>query len=225
LGRGHRGGASLNSVSAPDPQPLLRLDALVAGYTRPVVGPVSLRLARGEVLGLWGPNGTGKSTLLKAIGRSARVFSGHVELQPGAQLAHLDQQPVRLAAMPVTGRELLRAAGAGPEALETTGTLPHTLAPLLKRRIDRLSGGQYQRLWIWSALATGADLVLLDEPTNNLDPANRDALIELLTQERDGRGMLIVSHDHDFLERVCSRLLEARDASILAARTAQVESR
>jgi ATPase subunit of ABC transporter with duplicated ATPase domains len=206
-------------VSLSDPPPLLRLDALVAGYTRPVVGPVSLTLARGEVLGLWGPNGTGKSTLLKAIGRSARVFSGRIELQPGATLAHLDQQPVQLPAMPVTGRELLRAAGARPETLERTGTPPDVLAPLLKRRIDRLSGGQYQRLWIWSALATGADLVLLDEPTNNLDPANRAALIEILARERDGRGMLIVSHDHDFLERVCSHLLEARDTGLVEVQT------
>ena len=206
-------------MSDPQPQPLLRLDALVAGYTRPVIGPVSLQLTRGEVLGLWGPNGTGKSTLLKAVGRSARVFSGSIERQPGAVLAHLDQQPVRLPAMPVTGRELLRAAGARSEVLETM--LPDTLAPLLKRRIDRLSGGQYQLLWIWSALATGADLLLLDEPTNNLDPANRAALIEILALERDGRGVLIVSHDHDFLERVCSRLLEARDTGLVEARANQ----
>ncbi|MTW22946.1 ATP-binding cassette domain-containing protein [Allochromatium palmeri] len=212
-------------MSASDSRPLLRLDALVAGYTRPVVGPVSLTLQRGEVLGLWGPNGTGKSTLLKAIGRSARIFSGRVELQPGVQLAHLDQQPVRLPAMPLTGRELLRVAGARPEALEALRTQPNALTPLLKRRIDRLSGGQYQRLWIWSALATGADLVLLDEPTNNLDPANRAALVEILAQERDGRGMLIVSHDHDFLERVCTRLLEARDAAIVEVRTTQPEGR
>lgn len=208
-------------MSLSDPPPLLRLDALVAGYTRPVVGPVSLTLARGEVLGLWGPNGTGKSTLLKAIGRSARVFSGRIELQLGATLAHLDQQPVQLPAMPVTGRELLRAAGARPEWLARTRTRPDVLVPLLKRRIDRLSGGQYQRLWIWSALATGADLVLLDEPTNNLDPANRAALIEILTQERDGCGMLIVSHDHDFLECVCSRLFEARDTGLVEVRTTQ----
>lgn len=209
-------------MSARDLQPLLRLDALVAGYTRPVVGPVSLRLARGEVLGLWGPNGTGKSTLLKAIGRSARIFSGRIELQPGLQLAHLDQQPVRLSAMPLTGRELLRAAGAEPEALATRS---HALAPLLKRRIDRLSGGQYQLLWIWSALAAGADLVLLDEPTNNLDPANRAALIEILVQERDGRGMLIVSHDQAFLEPVCSRLLEARDTGLVEVRTTRGQER
>ena len=208
-------------MCAPDPRPLLQLDALVAGYARPVVGPVSLWLARGEVLGLWGPNGTGKSTLLKAIGRSARVFSGCIELESGATLAHLDQQPVRLPAMPVTGRELLRAAGARPELPERTGRLPDVLAPLLKRRIDRLSGGQYQLLWVWSALATGADLILLDEPTNNLDPANRAALIEILGRERDGRGVLIVSHDHDFLERVCSRLLEARDTGLVEVRTAR----
>jgi len=168
------------------------------------------------VLGLWGPNGTGKSTLLKAIVRSTRIFSGHIELQPGLKLAYLDQQPLRRSVMPLTGRELLWAAGvqaARPEVL------PDGLAPLLNRRIDRLSGGQYQLLWIWSALATDADLVLLDEPTNHLDPANRAALIEILALERNGRGMLIVSHDHDLLSRVCSRLLEVRDRGLIEAPT------
>ncbi|QGU31726.1 ATP-binding cassette domain-containing protein [Thermochromatium tepidum] len=203
-------------MRASDPHPLLRLDALVAGDTRPVIGPVSLQLERGEVLGLWGPNGTGKSTLLKAIVRSTRIFSGHIELQPGLKLAYLDQQPLRRSVMPLTGRELLWAAGvqaARPEVL------PDGLAPLLNRRIDRLSGGQYQLLWIWSALATDADLVLLDEPTNHLDPANRAALIEILALERNGRGMLIVSHDHDLLSRVCSRLLEVRDRGLIEAPT------
>lgn len=193
--------------------PLLRLDALIAGYARPVVGPLTLTLARGEVLGLWGPNGSGKSTLLKAIGRSARIFSGSITLQPGATLAHLDQQPVRLPAMPISGRELLQAAGARPDLLKLTP--PDTLAPLLQQRIDRLSGGQYQLLWMWSALVTDADLMLLDEPTNNLDPVHRAALIALLARECAERGVLIVSHDHDFLARVCSRLFAVHGATIV----------
>ena len=67
---------------------LLRVEGLVAGYSRPVVGPLSFTVGSGEVVGLWGTNGTGKSTVLNAIGRSARVFDGIVERAPGLTLAY-----------------------------------------------------------------------------------------------------------------------------------------
>ena len=184
-----------------DQDALLRLTGLTAGYARAVVGPVSLSLRRGERLGLWGPNGTGKSTLLEAIGRNARVFAGHIERAPGLRIAYLSQQPVRLPLMPITGRELLRIAAA------TRTGLPTALADCLPRRIDRLSGGQYQLLWVWCALATDADLVLLDEPTNSLDPGHRAALLEVLATGQPRQALILVSHDRDFLRRTCPRLL------------------
>ncbi|NEX23073.1 ABC transporter ATP-binding protein [Thiorhodococcus mannitoliphagus] len=195
-------------MSGVDGGVLLRLDGLTAGYRQPVVGPLSLALRRGERLGVWGPNGTGKSTLLKAIGHAAQVFAGRVERAPGLRVAYLDQQPVRLPAMPITGRELLRAAGA------TTRGAPEALEAILRRRIDRLSGGQYQLLWIWSALATDADLVLLDEPTNNLDPGRRDRLIEILTTRHSDQALILVSHDRDFLQRTCSHLLDLENGEV-----------
>lgn len=187
---------------------LIRLEGLIAGYRQPVVGPLSLALRRGERLGVWGANGTGKSTLLKAIGHAAQVFAGRIERAPGLRIAYLDQQPVRLPAMPITGRELLRAAGA------TARGAPEALAGILPRRIDRLSGGQYQLLWIWSALAAEADLVLLDEPTNNLDPGRRDSLIEILRTRSTSQALMLVSHDRDFLQRTCSHLLDLEQGAV-----------
>ncbi|MBB1125639.1 ATP-binding cassette domain-containing protein [Thiospirillum jenense] len=185
-----------------DPDLLLRVENLRAGYRQPVVGPVSLTLRRGERLGMSGANGSGKSTLLKAIARAAQVFSGHIERAPAVQVAYLEQQPVRLAAMPITGQELLRVAGA------TRFPPPAGLAGLLKRRLDRLSGGQYQLLWIWCALASAADVVLLDEPTNNLDPTHCAMLSALLQCLCDEQALLIVSHDREFLMKSCTRQLE-----------------
>ncbi len=180
---------------------LLRVEGLVAGYSRAVVGPLSFAVETGEVVGLCGANGTGKSTVLNAIGRGARVFDGSVERAPGLTLAYQEQQPVRLPVMPLTGRDIIRAAGSerrhAPPALEA----------ILNRRIDALSGGQYQLLCVWAALGSGTDLVMLDEPTNNLDPPTEVLLIEILAAERGRRAVLLVSHERHFLDAACSRVL------------------
>jgi zinc transport system ATP-binding protein len=183
-------------------RPVLRVTGLTAGYSRAVFGPLSFDLALGEVLGVWGPNGCGKSTLLATIADAARLFSGRVERAPGLGLAWQEQRPVRPPTLPLTGRDLLRVAGAaGAEP-------PGALGPWLKRRIDRLSGGQYQLLCLWAALGGGAGLVLLDEPTNNLDPAHESLLADLLAQGRDRRAMILVSHERGFLDSVSTRILE-----------------
>lgn len=181
---------------------LLRLDGVVAGWAEPVVGPLSLRVARGEVIGLAGPNGAGKSTVLGAVIGTARTFAGRIEREPGARVSVLRQQPARLPEMPLTGLELLRVARAA------SGWMPNAVAPLLDVRLDRLSGGQYQLLNVWASLGSGADLVLMDEPTNNMDPKTVRALAELLLASRPARGVLLVSHEHDFLDAVCDRIVE-----------------
>jgi zinc transport system ATP-binding protein len=165
------------------------------------VGPLSFTVESGEVVGLWGANGTGKSTVLNAIGRGARMFDGFVERAPGLTLAYQEQQPVRLPVMPLTGGDIMRAAGA--EHREA----PPTLAAILNRRIDALSGGQYQLLCVWAALGSATDLVLLDEPTNNLDPPTEALLIDILAAKRGRRAVLLVSHERRFLDAVCSQVL------------------
>lgn len=180
---------------------LLRLEDVRAGYTRPVVGPVSLTIASGEILGLWGANGSGKSTLLKAIANAAPLFSGRIRRAPDLRVAYQEQQPARLTLMPLTGRDLLRAAAAADP--------PPPLQRFLRGRLDQLSGGQFQLLMVWAALAGEAHLVMLDEPTNNLDPSAEQLLADLLQGHQDrNRGVLLVSHEREFLERVCTRRLD-----------------
>ena len=184
---------------------LLEVDALVAGYRDPVVGPVSFRLHRGEILGLAGPNGSGKSTVLRAIIGRARIFSGAVRRGGDGDIATTvqAQRPVRLAEMPITGREYLRLTYAARHAP------PPQLTGLLDLRLDELSGGQFQLLHVWACLGSPADLVMLDEPDNNMDPRARATLIEVLHHSRtSGRGVLVVSHEHDLVESVCSRIVE-----------------
>ncbi|HKL77354.1 MAG TPA: ATP-binding cassette domain-containing protein [Gammaproteobacteria bacterium] len=182
--------------------PLVAAEAAVLGYDRPVLGPLSFELHAGEVLGLWGPNGAGKSTVLKAIAGSARVHQGRLALYPGLRIAYQSQRPVRLAEMPLTGGEFLDFAGG------THAAVPERLRPWLDRRVDRLSGGQFQLLNIWACLAAGADLVLLDEPSNNLDPEGVALLADLLGHPEGHGAVLLVSHEAPFLERVATRRLE-----------------
>ena len=183
-------------------QPLLAAEGLVTGYSEPVIGPLSFSVSPGEVVGLWGANGCGKSTLLRAIADKARIFEGNLERPPGLTLRWQMQQPVRLDEMPFNGHDYLRYAQADREAP------PARLRPWLHRRIDTLSGGQFQLLAVWSILGGAADLVLLDEPTNNLDPDSEQLLAEMLRSAQGRRAALVVSHERPFLDKACNRVLE-----------------
>jgi ATPase subunit of ABC transporter with duplicated ATPase domains len=185
-----------------DPSVLLKVSDLTAGYRTPVVGPVSLELRTGEVVGLSGPNGVGKSTLMNALTGTAHVFSGRIEKRPGLRLAHQHQNPLPLENVPLSGRELLALTGAAE------GDLPVWLQPYLGKRLDRLSGGQLQLLQVWASLFAQADLVLLDEPTNNVDPRGTQHLEQQLTKRRDTAAVLIISHEEAFLARVCDRVIK-----------------
>ena len=181
---------------------VLEASGVQAGYSGPVMAPVSLRVHAGEVIGIRGPNGCGKSTLLNALGGGATVFSGRVRRRPGLRVAHQHQNPLPLENVPLSGRELLRLTRASPEGL------PGWIAPLLGRRLDRLSGGQLQFLQVWACLHAPIDVVLLDEPTNNVDHAGIDSLLEEIRRLRGKVAMLVISHEARFLDAACDRILE-----------------
>ncbi len=199
MGAGDHRGHSLTPTSTA----LLDVVALVAGYKGPVVGPVSFTLSRGEIVGLAGANGSGKTTVLSAIIGSARIFGGTITCDRSAGVSVLRQFPVHLSEMPITVAEFLRVMGA-PGA-----DLPEAFRPLVDVRVDRLSGGQFQLLQAWACLGSPAALVLLDEPTNNMDPGAIAGLAELLLESTArGKGVLLVSHEATLLDKVCSRVIE-----------------
>ena len=174
----------------------------MAGWQQPATQPVDLTLAAGEIVGLTGPNGVGKSTLLAALAGRATVFSGHIEQCPGLRLALQTQDVPPVDGLPLSGRELLALTDA------TADGLPPWLAERLDLRLDRLSGGQRHYLALWAILQAPADLVLLDEPTNNLDAAGVAHLTAHLRERAEaGAGMIVVSHDAAFVEEVCDRVL------------------
>ena len=182
--------------------PLLRAQALVAGWQGPATAPLDFVVDNGRILGLTGPNGVGKTTILSALAGKAQIFSGLLEMRPGLRLALQTQDVPPVAGVPLTGRELLGLTAAPVDGL------PPWLAERLDLRLDRLSGGQRHYLALWAILQAPADLVLLDEPTNNLDAAGVAHLVTALRQRAAaGCGVVLVSHDHDFVAQVCDQVI------------------
>ena len=186
---------------------LIRARGLVAGWERPATAPLEFVLESGRILGLTGANGVGKTTLLSALAGRARVFSGLLETRPGLRLALQTQDVPPVEGVPLSGRELLALTGAAGDGL------PPWLVGRLDDRLDRLSGGQRHYLTLWAVLQAPADLVLLDEPTNNLDAAGVAHLASALRRlAGSGTGIVVVSHDHEFVEAVCDQVIVLREA-------------
>jgi zinc transport system ATP-binding protein len=194
-------------------EPAIELDGVGFGYGEtPALERVSLRVGRGEFIAVIGPNGGGKSTLLKLIlgvlkpqAGSVRVLGGeagarldrigyvpqHSNLQPGFPATVLD---VVLMGLDFRGRFGFRVTRAERERAERAMTATGVEA-LARRRIDSLSGGQRQRVLVARALINDPELLVLDEPTANIDPYGKQCLIETLEQLEGRATVMMVSHD------------------------------
>ena len=208
--------------------PALHVDAVSFAYPRQaVLDCVSLRVDAGEFVALVGPNGSGKSTLLRLALGLNRPQGGDVRLfgVPPAELAerwrvgYVPQRPVLSDVLPSTVEEVVasgRLARRGWrrrlrrddwEAV-AAALAAVDLAPLRRRLLSELSGGQQQRAFIAKALASGPELLVLDEPVAGLDVESqrgfRDSLVALVRER--GTAVLLVSHElsavADDLDRV-----------------------
>jgi ABC-type multidrug transport system ATPase subunit len=180
------------SISAPDAPPSVSVTRLSRAYgSHLALDGVSFDLPRGRIVGLVGPNAAGKSTLLGCLAGTVRS-SGRVNLADGTRVAYLPQRPELPAAATVDEVLSLFAAldsGAMPPAHLLDGFLPPR-----ERRMGQLSGGQRQRVALAAVLTGKPNLILLDEPTANLDPDGRDALFDALELERaHGATVLLAS--------------------------------
>ena len=200
-------------------------------HGQPVLRDISLGLAAGEFAAIAGPNGGGKTTLLRLALGLERPTAGRVRLfgEPAhrfrdrERLGYLAQRAQLGLQAPATVREVVAA---GRSALNPFGRLNSSdreaidqsiervgLAALAGRPLTRLSGGQQQRAFIAKALVTDPKLLALDEPTAGVDVAAQEALAELLgSLHRElGAAILYVSHEFGAIEHVVQRLVLVRE--------------
>jgi zinc transport system ATP-binding protein len=202
----------------------LRLEGVsfAYGHSPPVLRDVDLEVERGEFVAIAGPNGGGKTTLVRLVVGLEQPTSGRVELMV-RKVGYLPQRTQAGIDAPVTVRELVttgrasRARLIGPlsaadrmsvqEAIDRVG-----LSPSADRRLTTLSGGQQQRAFIAKALAADPELLVLDEPTTGVDVEAQDAIAALLQRLRSELEMTIlyVSHEFGAVERFVERIVLVR---------------
>ncbi len=177
---------------------------------RTLVDQLSLRVMRGDRLGLIGANGAGKTTLLKLILGKMKPDAGTVELGTKLQVAYFDQMREALD----LERTLVDTISPGSEWVETAGGRKHVLTYLAdflfppqraQSPVKMLSGGERNRLLLARLFARPANLLVLDEPTNDLDIESL-GLLEDTLQSYPGT-LLLVSHDRAFLDNVVTQTL------------------
>jgi ATP-binding cassette subfamily F protein uup len=181
------------------------------GHAPPVVRDVSTRILRGDRVGIVGPNGAGKTTLLNILTGQLAPDSGEVRLGTGLQMVTLDQRRESLDPS-VTLRDALTGGSGdmvrvGGEPRHVVGYMKEFLFVPEQARtpVSALSGGERGRLMLARALAQPSNLLVLDEPTNDLDLETLDLLQEVLS---DYPGtVILVSHDRDMLDRVCTNVI------------------
>jgi len=194
---------------------VIDLSGIDFGYTStPVVEDISLRIDPGEYAAVVGPNGSGKSTLMKLMLGLLRPDDGTATLfgepshqfDDGSRLGYVAQHASASKEMPITVREVVKMGrfphvGFGrlssedwdivDRALDTVG-----MTAFADRRVTQLSGGQRQRAFIARALASEADLLVLDEPTVGVDIESVEAFYDLLDAlNQDGITVLLIEHD------------------------------
>jgi ATP-binding cassette subfamily F protein uup len=179
---------------------------------RPVVEDLSMRIMRGDRIGLIGPNGAGKSTLIRLILGELAPDAGTVRLGTRLSIAYFDQLRAQLD----PGATLAEAISPGSDWVQLGGERKHIVSYLgeflfpaqrAQSPISMLSGGERNRLLLARLFAQPANLVILDEPTNDLDIESLELLEERL---QDYKGtLLLVSHDRRFLDNVVTQTLAA----------------
>ena len=202
-----------------------------------IVDGLNMQIPQGKITAIIGPNGCGKSTVLKAVGRILKPKNGVVYLN-GNDIRHLTTREIakKMAILPqspqapagLTVGELVAYGrfpyqqGWGKLKLEDKEMIAWALAAtrlteLETTTVDTLSGGQRQRVWIAMALAQQTDLILLDEPTTYLDLAYQLEVLELLYRLNREQGCTIamVLHDLNLAARFADYMVAVRGGSII----------
>lgn len=158
---------------------------------------VNISVSVGEIVTIIGPNGAGKTSLLRVLLGLVRPTEGEVERRVGVQVGYLPQQPRVDSLVPMSVSRFLAMGRSRSKDALVTVSRECGVEVCLDASLRGLSGGEWQRVLLARALLTEPNLLILDEPTSNVDFAGQISFYELLSELRDRRGcgILMVSHD------------------------------
>ncbi|MBP9752975.1 MAG: ATP-binding cassette domain-containing protein, partial [Proteobacteria bacterium] len=168
--------------------------------------PFSTRIFKGDRIGIIGPNGSGKSTLLKMLIGNLTPDSGRVRLGKTIEIAYFEQERDSMNGDQTPWQYLCPSGG---DTVDVQGHTMHVVGYLKKFLFDEkqatgkisiLSGGEKNRLQLAKILAQKSNVLILDEPTNDLDMDTLDLLIDMLTAYEG--TLMIISHDRDFIDQL-----------------------
>jgi ATP-binding cassette subfamily F protein uup len=218
--RGHKGPQGTVQATATEARESGRLvieaEAISKSYEeRTIISPFSLRVHRGDRIGLIGPNGAGKTTLLKMLTGQLAPDSGSIKLGTNLEIATLDQKRESLDPEETLSHYLTDGRG---ETLLVNGEQRHVAGYMkdflfqpeqIRTPIKNLSGGERARLMLARIMARPSNLLILDEPTNDLDIETLDLLQEIVAGYNG--TVILVSHDRDFLDRTVTSTIAPAD--------------
>lgn len=182
-------------------------DVCLSFGDRTLVKNLNLRLMRGDKLGLIGPNGVGKSSLIKVILGKLKPTSGKVRLGTNLEVAYFDQLRAELN----PEKTLVETVSPGSDWVEVNGQRKHVIGYLgdflfpphrANVKVSSLSGGEKNRLLLAKLFAKPANLLVMDEPTNDLDIESLEMLEDTLSNYQG--TIILVSHDQTFMDNVAS---------------------
>jgi zinc transport system ATP-binding protein len=188
--------------------PILSLkDLTVAIDKKLIIDQVSFEIMPGQIIGLVGPNGGGKSTLVKAILGLQPITSGTITRSRDLRIGYLPQRPPISFDIPLTVKELWHIYQANTaKAKDLINRL--NLTNLADKQVRSLSGGELQKVFLIVALADNPNLIILDEPGSNIDTDSDQTLQALLLEEKKAdKSMIVISHDIDSIAQIADNLL------------------
>jgi zinc transport system ATP-binding protein len=201
------------NVDPQSSEPILSVRNLTVSFgNREVIRDLTFQVTQGEVLAIIGPNGSGKTVLLRAL-LNQLPFSGAVRWAARANVGYVPQSIAADRQLPLQVRDLLNAKARilklRPEAVTRAAQIVGLAPELLATRIGVLSGGQFQKALIAFALLGEPNVLLVDEPTASLDELAQEHVYELFDQLRTERNLtvLLVSHDLSVVYQSATKVL------------------
>lgn len=192
---------------------MIQANEIKLAYRRKkVLQGVSLQLQRGEIVGLAGPNGVGKTTLIRVLSGLTFPKSGSVKTD-GETIAALIEQPTFF--LDMTGKENLEYYLDRRMKEEEMSAAPFGCAQFVELPVRKYSMGMRQKLALWMLFLSEADYLLLDEPSVSLDVAAAEELDKILVRQKAARGILVAGHNFSELQGICDRVLVMADGRII----------